>query len=430
MLNLYRQSIGALNYILFAAVLLSLPFPWAWTQPIATAWLIAWGLEGRWLQRKNWTWSRALMPIVLMVVYVAWEAVSLLWTQDVAQGLKEMHRHLPLLGLALVALCGTNEYYRPIRLKVLLVAGCLLSIVAYTTLVYWCIQQDMTGPGHMYHQFSYWTFFAEGPVAAIKHRLYYCLVLLLGLWFSGDIYRYFRTRYHAKIVLATVIVIDILLVTTIILTGCRIVIFFLPIMVLVAFVLNYHGRYRWALTGGLTLCLLLCLALGFRYHQRLNIMKQDLTYLEREDVHITDNPHTREPRLYIWYTIVQHAKEYGICGLGCGSADGFLQECYLQDEQAAFFTQKHLGAHNQFLYTWMELGPLAVVLLLAILCLVPYYHTCQARKDALFVSLMFGCCMLTETLLTMMSSLYVLYAIMVLIEREQRDADSLLLPRP
>lgn len=102
----------------------------------------------------------------------------------------------------------------------------------------------------------------------------------------------------------------------------------------------------------------------------------------------------------------------------------------MQDEQAAFFTQKHLGAHNQFLYTWMELGPLAVVLLLAILCLVPYYHTCQARKDALFVSLMFGCCMLTETLLTMMSSLYVLYAIMVLIEREQRDADSLLLPRP
>ena len=128
----YQQYMGALNYLLFCMVLLSLPFPWSWTQPIATMWLIAYGLEGRWLQRSNWKWSLAMVPIVLMLVYVTWEALSLLWTNNLPQGIKEIHRHLPLLGLAVVALCGTNEYYRPIRLKMMVVVGCLLSSPAST----------------------------------------------------------------------------------------------------------------------------------------------------------------------------------------------------------------------------------------------------------------------------------------------------------
>ena len=424
----YQQTFGIINYVAFLLLLVSLAFPWKFTQPLFTVWLIAWLLEGRWLSRTNWRLNRSTVPVILLCGFVLWEALSLLWTQDLSSGKSELERHLPVFAILLVALFGGNERYKGYQMKTALIAGSLLSIVAYSTICYHhaCTDTLYNNPPFWWYN-SYWTWFGDGPIDIIKHRSHYCIVLLMSIICSIDVYRHYRTRYSA---LGTGIVIgvaDMIMLVVTVLTGSRTAMLLLPIVAILMLVMNYHGRWRKGLIIGiLTLYAVLFIA-GISYNSRLISVKEDLTQLVSEDEQAAHQ--TVEPRIQIFSCALRHWNEYGVWGVGFGASQQKMQELYVADglEHCA---QYKYGIHNRYLKVWMELGPLALIAMLFILFSAPLWHTGQARHDTIMMCLIFGGSMMTENVLTMIGGVYIFFVLTALIQLEQREQDSLPPVRP
>ena len=167
-----------------------------------------------------------------------------------------------------------------------------------------------------------------------------------------------------------------------------------------------------------------CLVVGMwmmEHNSRFINIEKDVTDVSREQ--LQSRPLEKEPRIYIWYTIFTHREAYTLKGLGVGSANQFLLERY-QEDGIPEVIEKAYGPHCSYLHTWMELGPLAAVYLLLILCLSPLCHKGIVRKDAVWLCLVLGWGMLTETLHTRMIGLYILLSMLILIQIEARDTDS------
>lgn len=135
-LGKYKKIIEQINIASFFLLLLSLALPWCFTQPLFAVWLITWFLECRWLEKKNIHFGKHTIPILLLCGFVAWEALSLLWTIDREQGILELQKHLPIYAVLLVALFGVNKYYQSHQTKVALILGCLLAIFGYCMIIY------------------------------------------------------------------------------------------------------------------------------------------------------------------------------------------------------------------------------------------------------------------------------------------------------
>ena len=415
----YQQTMGILSFVTFMLLILSLAFPWSFSQPLFTIWLIAWFLECRWLNLKNFRFGKPLIPVLLLCGFVAWEALSLLWTQDISSGKSELERHLPMFGMLLMSLFGWNEHYKAYRLKTALLVGCLVALVSYSMVVYWHVHMGTINQDWM---FTYWTMFGEGPVQFLKHRLYLCIVLMLAVFFSGDVYHHFAQQYNKYSCLATIGIADAILLTAIFLTGSRSTILLLPIVALVWLAIKLPARIRWYVISGVIVLFIISGSLLVRYNWRFNSMKHDIEILLTQK---TADPAVYEQRVYIWSTVLRHADEYGLAGLGAGSSDKFLIKCYEQDNYPYRF-----GSHNNYLYVWMDYGYIGLVLLLLAMIAVPLFHTGIARTNAALCCALFGWSMFTENLLTMMSALYILFALVAIIQISQHEQDSQLPARP
>lgn len=422
----YQRYMGAVNYALSLLFLFTLAFPWHITQPIAVAWLIAWLLEGRWLQRSNWQFSRNQIPLVLMGVFVLWEIISMLWTIDMPQARSEISRHLPLFGFILIGACGINPRHNTIALKTALYLGCLTAIVSYLMIVFWAKTNIYYTIYSEWVPFNPWTLLSEGPIGLIKHRLYLCIPLALSLCFSICLYRHYREKYTPLTAALTISIGDCILLAAIVLTGSRTTILLIPILLIAAIFMTLKGKKRWICAVSCLALLLIVGSIFWKYNSRFILTKNQVHSLETEQLKNNPTPFTNtEPRLYIWTTVVSHWREYGVKGLGVGSAAAFMISCYEQDQVACYY-----GPHNAYLNTWMELGPLALLLLLGILIATPCCHIGTARRDAFWVCLILGWSMLTETCHTRMAGLYIIYAMIVLIQVATREADSLPQPHP
>lgn len=96
-------ALGHLNYAVFLLLLCTLPLPWHITQPLLVVWISLWGLEqvARLILQASgadgiscpMTHStirqniRHHLPLWLLLGYVAWEALSLLWSSAPKEGM-------------------------------------------------------------------------------------------------------------------------------------------------------------------------------------------------------------------------------------------------------------------------------------------------------------------------------------------------------
>ena len=331
----YQQALGILNYVAFLLVLISLAFPWRFTQPLFAIWLVTWLLEGRWANRANFSFGRHTIPVLLMCAFVGWEALSLLWTQDLSAGISELERHLPIFAILIMVLFGGNEHYKAYKLKTALLAGSLLALLSYCMIIYWFVHMGEINRWN----FSYWTFFGEGPIQHMKHRQYLCIVMLSAVCFSGDVYRHFLTRYSKYACLATIGIADAILITAIVMSGSRMTILLLPIVGLIYLLREIPKRYIGVVVSCFIAVVISVSILLPRYNWRFYSMKKDL-----ETMFCPSGTTTAilEPRVYIWSTVVRHADEFGAIGMGTGSSDGFLRKCYEEDQVAM-----HYGSPRQ-----------------------------------------------------------------------------------
>ena len=420
-LQTYQHYMGAISYAAFMLFVFLLPFPWDFSQPVLIVWLIAWALEFRWLKRPDLRDGvKPLVPLLLIAVLVAWEALSLLWAEDRLSGWHLVSRHLPLLALVVIGLFGVNEEYKPIRIKSALIAGCLIATACYLMVVYWLQRMGKLDklPGSWY-----WTMLGSPHLLPLKHRFYYCLPMLLAIGFSADVFEYYRHRFSTLSAALTVGVADMILVAAVFLTGSRTMMLLLPLLAVVMFFQHYRDRYRWAITAGVVALFAAFLFFGFRYQPRMREMRENVSSrLNNTDSQI------KEPRTYIWRVIVKHPSDYGLLGMGAGSADAYLLRQYDAEMKTEKYywelRDKRYGSHNQYLNVWMELGPLALLLLLFLVVGSPFFLCGKVRQDAVILCLLLGMGLLTETAANRMSGIFILCTMLVLVIAEGCRTDS------
>lgn len=425
-LTKYQVLTGKLNYALFLALLIALPLPRVFLQPIAVAWAISWLLELRFLncgknQLSNCNSSnrQLAIPGLILVCFTLWEALSLLWAPDTQAGLSIIDRHWPFIILVLVPLFGFNEHYRTSKVLPTLFAACVASVPLYLFTYYWVWQYDAViwFRPDLIRPFEFPTF--HGITSVMKLRSYYCLTLMLSMLSSPLLYRQYLQRYPRWEVLFTLGVGNAVLLAGILMTGSRTALLSLAVTVIFLLFVGYRKRLRWWWS---LLFVVVGLAIGiggFVLNPRFEIFKAT----DMHNLNLSEANEMNEPRPFLWATALRHWDEYGFFGMGAGQHVPFMMEQYRQAGCNYFLTQQ-FGPHCQYLSTWMCLGPLAVVLLLAALVLIPRVYRGRAHFSAHALAFLFTFSLLFDDLFERMDSILIFLVWMLLLYIIETDPES------
>lgn len=418
----YQYYIGAINYALFLLLLISIPFPSIFFNTLWPIWLVSWALEFRFLQPANKRIHSGLWPILICIGFFLWSALSILWSDYPQQGWKDIERCLSLLALPLIAIYGVNERYKMHTIQTVFFSSCLASVAFYALSYYFCHIIDIL----KYYPGAHWWAMFSSPLTQLKHHGFYGIELFIALGFSGSIYTHYKTIYSKASALLTVGIADAILLFGSFVSASRTTILLIPIFIFVAFYLNYHGKGKWWLIAAIIGLGILCNSLFLR-HPRM-----------QEAIHSTQGAITQnqideqsEPRIYIYKTILANWKDYGLFGMGIGTPHIYLQTKY-QEDSAAPTNALQLGwhPHNQYFNTWMTIGPLGMLVLLGIVICLPLFYHGIIKRQAIYLSLIYGWTMLTDLMLSFANPLYTLFVVLIILALEERELDSSQPARP
>ena len=409
-LKTYQSLMGKLNYALFLAVMVVLPLPRMIVQPIAVAWVISWVLEGRFLQRERWRWNKMAWPGLLLVLLTVWEAVSLLWCPSVHDGLKVIDRHWPLVVLMLVPIFGLNEHYHADKMLRTLFAACVASVGIYLFTSYWVsnyeavlwFRHDLIKPFEFPEM--------HGITSLMKLRSFYCLVLTLSMCSTPLLYGYYVQRYPRWEVILTLGVGNLVMLAGMLMTGSRSAVLFLAATAAFLIFVTYRKQWKWWVQ---MLVVLTGFAVGVgavvlnpRFYTFLNVDMHHIVLSEFTDM--------KEPRFYIWATILRHLQDFPLYGLGAGQHINFLLDQYREAGNQLLVDMAY-GPHCQYLGMWICLGPLAAVLLLGAFFVIPKVFKGAGHYSAHALAFLFALNMLTDDFLERMDSVLTLIVWFVLV---------------
>ncbi len=414
----YQKLAGELNYALFYALLIALPLPRFILQPIAVAWIISWVLECRFVPEGGWPALRdhirthwpLTLPGVLLVVYTLWEALSLLWAPDTVAGLKLIERHWPFVILVLIPLFGFNEHYQSHKMLATLFAASVASVPLYLFTYYWVWNADaVIWFNHdLLRPFEFPSF--HGFTSLMKLRGFYCIILMLSICSSPLLYRHYRQTYPRWKVMVTLGIGVAVMLTGMLMTGSRTALLTLFITALFLLFVGYRKRLRWwtqllIIVGGLSIGVS-----ALVFNTRFSLF----TSADIEHLDLALATEQNEPRFFIWKAVFDHADEYGWFGLGAGQHIPFMMNLY-QEAGNELFLRMAYGPHSQYLSTWMCLGPLAVLLLLAVFVLIPRVYKGRAHYSAHAFAFLFAFSLISDDLLERMDSILILLVWMLLL---------------
>ena len=399
-LSLIRNMAAAANYYLFLLLLITLPFPWRISHTVWLVWMLFYLLEARFigprnsgLISQNSGYNKPWLPFVMIAGYIILEVVSVSWSADTHSAWSLIERHLTLPFLILVAFFGVNERYKSVTLLKTLSASSVISVFVYLLVIY-CVQNYhsiLFYPTDPYHPFELPV--RDGFTSNIKHRLFYCIVLICSLcslpylWRNGTLPRRQRT--------AMTILVALVLLAGIYLTFSRVAIIILAVVAVAMAVTNVRNRKQ-AIIATVVLVLLTGALVAA----------------------VLTNPRTQEwrldPRVEIWKTAYKHSDEVPIYGLGAGQLHNFMTEKYHEEGLELQETFRFMP-HNQYLSTYMETGILGLVLLVTILLVFCRSFHNDTRRMALLWSLVYAVSMFTDDTLERIDPLITFIALSVVL---------------
>ncbi|MGN0236437.1 MAG: O-antigen ligase family protein [Paludibacteraceae bacterium] len=415
-MNRYQNILGYINYYLFFLALIGLTLPPRIGSTLGMLWLVSYLLEGRWLQRKNLRIGKHLIPFVLLLVYALWFAISISWADDVNEAKNAANQYFVFPFLFLVALFGVNPLYRDKRYLITFLKACVIIVPTYYFAVY-CAQNGnyfLYGPsGHMP---DFHLVLDKSYSSHIKHRLFFCMVLTLGLVSIPTIYRQQAPLYQQKQALSWRVTcprwaqICLLAMASIIIclgiyyTGSRASIFTGLLLLTTALLIRFVDKRHWWRGILIIAALIIAVFCTIKYHPRMQLADED-------------------PRVSIYNSALGHINEVPFFGLGAGQQHQFIIDKYVEDGYT-IGAQKGFDTHNQYLATYIELGPLAVLLLLAVFISLPLVFHGNARRLSLMLSLLYLSNMLTDNVLERFDPLTTLLIFMTLILACEQYPDS------
>lgn len=410
MTNIIKQissAAGVANYYLFILVLITLPLPWRITQMAWMAWMLFWFLEFRFIPSVSndlehpgnyrlLNSQKQLSPLtfpLLVMLFLAWEFISMLWAPDTHHAWRTIERHLSFFILPLVALFGVNQRYQTATLMRTFLCASVVSFFLYIFTRFYAsnhyvLYVDPTAP------FKGLSLNAGNDyLHVIKHRLFYCTTMTAALctipwlWKHG---RLPKVQRAAMLALSAAIIL-----LSMYFTFSRASIITLAVLVPVAVFLATKGRQRIITVAVSITVVAALLVVAYVFHPRL----KDSTHDVRKD---------------IWATAIHHLDEIPFYGLGAGQQQDFMLQKYEEDNFAIGEIRQYYP-HNQYISCYIELGVIGVALLLLCLVSLPLCFTGDTRRFAILLTLLYALNMFTDDLLERIDPLLTLYALSILL---------------
>lgn len=397
--NKYRQILGISNYMLALTVAFTAAFPSKVFNIAWTLWLITWALEGRFLSKRNFTIDKSKYPALLLAFFFLWEALSLLWADDINAGISVLERQFSFIAIIPIALFGVNKYYKTRSILASLIIGALVSLIAYYMSVLYVSNYEYFlsgGKKEMWKGFSIDLF--ENYISIIKHRLYYCSTLIIALFSVFFLQRNGRVRYGKILTLIISATVCSLLLGMIAASGSRSSTFVLAILLSVNILNIFQLKYKIIIVTIIFMLFGITVLLLIKFHPRMsNFSLQDMYILETGKTN--KQFEIIEPRLFIWHEAYINIDEYWEVGKGVGNSTSFLIEKYKAKNYPDSFLEKKYSPHNQYLSAFIDLGILGLIFLVAYFFYFHRFFKGRARKFAINLSLLIGFNLITEGML-------------------------------
>lgn len=355
------------EYSLLALMTVLLPYDWQlamWLMPLLAVNTLCRIVAARRVGNPGLS-AASRWALWLMVAFFAYQIVSMLYTDNKADGWEMITRRLPLLVFALCALAADSTYLERRRLRLLMYAfTASLTVKFFVRFVILLATQ---------HKVSVCSLF--DPL----HHTYMAMYLMFALGFIYSELVFHRGGMPAwfKWVLASVAA---LLVTYTLFVNSR-----TGTAGLIALALAVVAHWMFRLKQwkrGLAL-LAVVLAVGTGVHFALPECARRLTQTISE---MRDGD-TSDARYLIFGSSMKAIGENGAFGVGLGDKNDVLDEVYEEtgDEGAV---EAQYNSHNIYLDSMLTMGVPGLVLLLALLG-VPAF-TAWRRRDFIAMSLLFS----------------------------------------
>lgn len=387
-MNRYQDILGRINYGLFLAIVLLLPYPQICLRYAVVLWLVSWLLEGRWLsisnlksQIANW---RYILPLLLFVLWFGFKVLSGWWALDYSRWAWQMERYMTF-GLVLpIALWGVNKYYDWKQAGRVLVISCMVAVPVYVLWMSWLyVHPDWIDTAQLTAAYpdqhpEGWREFMAEYMSVYKHRLFFCSVELFGAVMAWHLFR------KKLIVLIPAM---LLTLSAIPLTGSRQSILTCAGLIAVALISALPKRYRWRYGVGILLIGMLIGGGLLTLHPRM----QEFNF--KAITQMRDINYDHDIRLNIWAFALRHPEDYRAHGVGAGQS-----ESYLNTQFTPYYIEHGFHVHNQYLEELIEVGiPGLILFLIAWLaipfCAPPGVHEMAWSMVVLFMMNMVTDCM-------------------------------------
>lgn len=384
----YRQIVGTLNWFLFLVVAFTLSFSPAILRVVWTIWLISWFLELRFLDKKNFTFSKYQIPAFIFLVYFIWQCVSFLWTIDRVTAGVVLERQVSFFFLPIVMMFGVNGNYDIKKSIFSFILGSAIISIFYIVSVFVLSNYSSilkSGYSQFLENIRFDLFFKYFPsyFGHIRHHAFFSNVLIIASIFLIFIYNDIRNLVGKK----TAFVLTFLYLTInslffVYLTDSRGSIVAILVVMFVGTLRFFYKKKKWIILSLSTIVVTVSIISFFYFHPRMKEINLD-RLINLEQVENND-----DARLKIWSTALRHVDEYLFVGKGVGSSKSFLEqknkEDNIFDEK---FIERRFHSHNQYIETTIELGLFALILFVSAFVLQVYFSKQRIKQVGLFVTI-------------------------------------------
>lgn len=391
-MNRYQSIVGRINYALFIAVAVLLPYPQLYLRYAVVLWFISWLLEGRWLSVSNLklqlsSW-KTLLPVLLFGLWYGFKLISAFWAPNSDAWHAQIERYLSFGLMLPVGLWGFNKYYNWKQAGRIFVISCMVAIPLYLiflTGLYlhpeWV--SHVLPPSHRpWIQHDRWLIFVTENISFFKHRLYFCSVELFGAIVAWMVY-----RKKIQVLIPALIV----TLSAIPLTSSRQGVITCAALLAIVLIYSMPHRYRWRYGLGILLAGIMIGGGILTFHPRMQ------TFNYKAITEIRDVSYTHDVRFNIWGAALQHPRDYLAHGLGAGQSWLYLIDRY-KELGLNYYAQVEYNCHNQYLEELLEGGIIGLVLFLLAWFSIPVCARSHNREFAWLFVILFLFNMLTECL--------------------------------
>lgn len=404
------KLVKRISFISFLVFLFFVPFNWTWTNIFWFVSIVG-VLMSKDLYRKislRILFGEEKYFILFSSCYIIWCFVSLLWSEDLDHGLHLLGRYVSIIFFPLfICLARISGVIKRTELLIwAFVAGVLLSSCICLYLSYqncW----HATENGKVFN-FDFWnrditayeafstgySNFTYTYLSHFTHPAYYSIHFIFAIVFLFE--KLFKTK---SFIMKLFVDFGLLY--------CLVFVFFLQcraellclVVVIVLSLVYYSIQRKYYKTLMVGLIVIVGFAIFIIPHTRLHGMidgvKQSLTRTNNQDIEhgLIEKENVR---IFLWKNAYEVIKRNPILGVGVGDVDSEMENENIKNK----FPDTSLGSHNQYLYSWLAMGVLGFLLLLAMFATAFYYGIKNRYFPLLSFTITIMICIMFENMLT------------------------------